>query len=167
MRIRTLFRSKFLKEISTRTYDVQSYIRSCSLTSLSSAFNSSSRCCMVSFLASKNVSCHRSRNQLPKRGLEMDAGSLGCGITPHHVFLRTRQRHQECATSISHKSLSCTLCQVCIVRQCVLIITASLCHIIGNSLNTSGHHFRIISTFWSSSWKNYDRNFRTISLRQS
>ena len=85
MRIRTLFRSKFLKEISTRTYDVQSYTRSCSLTSLSSAFNSSSRCCMVSFLASENVSCYRSRNQIPKRGFQMEPESLGCGITRLHV----------------------------------------------------------------------------------
>ena len=79
------FRSKFLKDISTRTYGVQSYNRSCSLTSLSSAFNSSSRCCMFSFLASENVSCHRSWNQIPKRGFQMEPGSLGCGITRLHV----------------------------------------------------------------------------------
>ena len=71
--LQVLFRSKFLKEISTRTYGVQSYNRSCSLTSLWFHF------------WHQRTSLVRGAGIRSKRGFQMEPGSLGCGITRLHV----------------------------------------------------------------------------------
>ena len=96
-----------------------------------------------SFLASENVSCHRSWNQIPKRGFEMEPGSLGCRITRLHVSYALDNDFWN-VPRLSAINL-------CHARQCVLIITVSFCHIVGNSLDTSVHITVIFQLFSLSS----------------